>query len=101
MLKKKSSKNLLFLNISKQIEEIEIKKNKLIELQDKLSEWRQKATNIQSQFSFILPNYIISEIIENEVKKDYLNLYYLINCAVINGRISEDEGKKIKQVYLL
>ena len=27
------------------------------------------------------------------------NLHYLVNCAVVNGRISESNGKIIKQIY--
>ena len=68
-------------------------------LQHKISEWNEKSLKIQSQFDFVLPNYIIDEIIENEVKKDYLNLHYLINCAVINGRITEKNGKLLKKIY--
>lgn len=62
-------------------------------------EWNKKAKIIQSKFNFILPDYIIDEIIKNEEKKDYLNLNYLINLAVINGRISKDNGKLIKKTY--
>lgn len=97
MLKLKLKKFLLFSDFSEQIKEIEVKQAELKKLQDKISNWNQRAKNIQSKFDFTLPNYIIDEILENERNKDYLNLYYLINCALINGKISNEEAKKIKQ----
>lgn len=99
MLKKILKEKLLFLSYSDQIKEIEYKQAEFKKLQDKISDWNQKATKIQSNFDFILPNYLIDEIVENEEKKDYLNLHYLINCAVVNGRISKNNGKIIKQIY--
>ena len=95
MLKKMFKKKLL----SNQIEEIEYKQMELKELKNKVSEWNYMAMKIQSKFDFILPNYIIDEILKNEEKKDYINLHYLVNCAVINGRISENNGKIIKNIY--
>lgn len=86
-------------SLSEQLEKLEQRRIELEKLQNRISEWNRKASEIQSKFNFILPNYIIDEIIENEDRKDYLNLHYLINCAVINGRISETDGNIIKQVY--
>ena len=72
---------------------------KLEELQKKVLEWNQKAKIIQAKFNFVLPNYIIDEIIEKESHKNYSNLHCLINCAVVSGRLSKDNGLIIKQVY--
>ena len=101
MSKEKPKHILSFFNYSKQITEIEYKQKELTELKRKIIDWKKKASIIQSNFDFILPNYIIDEIIENERNKDYLNLYYLINCAIINGRLSEENGKVLKQAYIL
>lgn len=68
-------------------------------MQNKIRIWRKKAKNIQANFAFDLPNYIIDEIIEKENCNDYENLYCLINCAVLNGRISRENADKIKHVY--
>lgn len=68
-------------------------------LQKRISEWNRKASIIQSNFDFILPNYMIDEILNNEEKKNYVNLHCLINCAVVNGRITESNGKLLKQIY--
>ena len=95
MLKKMLKENLL----SNQIKEVELKQSELRELQNKVSEWNHLAIKIQSKFDFILPNYIIDEILKNREKKDYNNSHYLVNCAVVNGRISESNGKIIKQIY--
>lgn len=101
MLKINLKKYLLSFDFSEKINEIELKRAKLNLLQDEISEWNKKSSKIQSNFDFTLPQYLINEIIENEKSKDYFNLYYLVNCAVINGRISENNGKKIKQLYVM
>ena len=95
MSKKITKENIALEDIRK----LKCKKEQLNLLKEKLEYWNQKSLEIQSKFDFIIPNYIIGEIIEKEKSKDYLNLYYLINCAIINGRISESNGKKLKQLY--
>lgn len=101
MLKEKPKHILSFFNYSKQLTDIEYKQKELTELKRQIIDWKKKASIIQSNFDFILPNYIIDEIIENEGNKNYLNLYYLINCAIINGRLSEENGKELRKEYLL
>ena len=76
------------------ITEIEIN-----ELQNKISEWNEKANFIKNKFNFDIPNYIIDEIIENEDSKNYSNLHYLINCAVVNRKITKDNGIMLKKEY--
>ena len=99
MLKKIFKYKSLSLNFSNQLKDIERKQFELNLLQNKISEWNDKSIKIQSNFDFVLPNYIIDEILENEDTKNYFNLHYLINCAVINGRITEDNGKLLKKIY--
>ena len=74
-------------------------KSESIYLQQELSTWNKKANKIQSSFDFHIPDYIIDEIIESEDSKSFVNLHYLINCALVNERISEDNAKILKQVY--
>ena len=95
MFKKVSKENLL----SNKTKEFEYKQNELRKLKDEILEWNKKARKIQSKFNFVLPDYIIDEIIESETKKDYSNLHSLINCAVLNGKLSENNGNIIKQIY--
>ena len=92
---------LSFLEYSEQIKDFNQNKENFKSLQNEISYWNQKAMKIQSKFDFVLPNYIIDEIVECEEKNDFYNLHYLINCAVVNGKISADNGKKIKQIYCL
>lgn len=80
-------------------DELKTSQIKLHQLQQKLAIWEQKASEIQLKFDFYLPDYIIDEIIENEDSKNFLNLYYLINCAVANERISESNAELLKQTY--
>lgn len=95
MLKKMFKKNLL----SNKIKNFNYNQTDLITLKDEVSKWNNMAMKIQSKFNFVLPNYIIDEILKNDEKKDYHNLHYLVNCAVVNGRISKNDGKIIKDIY--
>ena len=69
------------------------------ELKKQIELWNKKATFIQSQFDFIIPNYIIDEIISNEYSKNYSNLHYLINAAVVNKRLTKNNGNILKELY--
>ena len=71
----------------------------LMKLQKELLVKQQKANEIQTKFNFCLPDYIIDGIIESENEKSYVNLHYLINCAVVNERISKCNGELLKRVY--
>lgn len=70
-----------------------------VKIPDEVKSWNKKASEIQSHFDFVIPNYILDEIIEleNSTYKD--NLYCLINCAVMNSRITLENAKKIREVY--
>lgn len=70
-----------------------------IEIPNEVKIWQQKASEIQSRFDFVIPNYILDEIIEHENSNYKDNLYYLINCAVMNNRITIENAKKIREVY--
>ena len=69
------------------------------ELKKQIEIWNKKATFIQSQFDFIIPNYIIDEIISNEYSKNYSNLHYLINAAVVNKKLTKKNGNILKKLY--
>lgn len=70
-----------------------------LEMPEEVKIWKQKASKIQSHFDFAIPNYILDEIIEQENNTCKDNLYYLINCAVMNNRITLENAKKIREVY--
>lgn len=69
-------------------------------LQNKLDKFNKEKEIIQSQFNFIIPDYLIDEIIESNTTKIYYNLNCLINCAIINGTLSKENGSILKQAYL-
>ncbi len=83
-------------NINSNLSNIE---QHISELKKQIELWNKKATFIQSQFDFIIPNYIIDEIISNEYSKNYSNLHYLINAAVINKRLTKNNGNILKELY--
>lgn len=70
-----------------------------IEMPEEVKIWNQKASKIQSYFDFAIPNYILDEIIEHENSAYKDNLYYLINCAVINNRITLENAKRLREIY--
>lgn len=89
--------NELFLGKYKDlIEEKELKINKL---QNKLDDFDKMKYILQNKFNFIVPDYLIDEIIDSCSSNTYTNLYYLINCAVVNGTISKEDAKILKQAY--
>lgn len=69
-------------------------------LQNKLDKFDKEKEIIQNQFNFIIPDYLIDEIIESNTTKIYRNLNCLINCAIINGTLSKENGSILKQAYL-
>jgi len=71
----------------------------LIEVPAEVKIWNKKACEIQSHFDFAIPNYILDEIIELEDSTYKDNLYFLINCAVMNSRITLENARKIREVY--
>lgn len=70
-----------------------------VKVPEEVTIWNKKASEIQSRFDFVIPNYILDEIIEQENSSYKDNLYYLINCAVMNNRITIENAKKIREVY--
>lgn len=74
---------------------------KILELQTQIDTWKKNANEIQSSFDFDIPNYILDELIKkrNILNSNYDNIYYLLNCAVMNGKLTRANANKIKEVY--
>lgn len=68
-------------------------------LQESLCHLNKRANELQANFDFYIPDYIIQEIIENEDSKNFVNLHYLINCAVLNEKLSENNANLLKKIY--
>lgn len=72
---------------------------KILELQTQIDTWKKNANEIQSSFDFDIPNYILDELIKKRkhLNCSHDNLYYLLNCAVMNGKLSRTNANKIKK----
>ena len=65
-------------------------------LWNEINKRKQLKEKLQKEMGFIIPNYIIDEIVENKNNTSYSNLFCLINMAIINNRISRYNAKKLK-----
>lgn len=88
-------KNDKYLNLLK-TKQIEIDA-----LQKEINLFKEKKSILQKKFNFIIPDYIVDEIIESDKNNLYINLNLLINCAIMNGQISNENGDLLKKAYLI
>ena len=75
-----------------------MKENKIF-TQKYVMQLNAKCDDIQSKYEFNIPKYILTELVENG--SDKLNICSLINLAVMNDRISVNEGNLLKKDYKL
>lgn len=68
-------------------EEIELKR---VQLEKQTKEIELLKQKLEEHFKFEIPKYIIIDIIENE---DYQHFCLMINLAVINERLTKENGK--------
>lgn len=81
------------------------KENKMSKLKQKISDeenilleiklhqkQRKQAKELQKNFDFSIPSYILSEM-----RKDNQNVFALINLAIINNRISKENADILKE----
>jgi len=81
------------------IDYIERIKTRNFEIQimiDEINSNQQGKNEIQRNFNFKIPDYILDEMIKE--KRDKENIIVLINLAVLNGTITTENGKKIKKI---
>ena len=72
------------------------------ELQKLLTEFmfiKMKGNEIQKKFNFIIPDYVLEEIVLTRNKLDKLNLNLMINLAVINNRLTKRQAKMLKNEF--
>lgn len=62
------------------------------------NEIKEKGARIQEKYSFIIPEYVLEEIIIDNIIKEKLILF--INIAKINNRITEEEANILKQDFI-
>ena len=69
--------------------EKEIKK-----MEQKLELYKKIREKLSSYFDFIIPDYVISDFIDNE---DYHHFCLMVNMAVLNNRLSKEDGNTLKE----
>ena len=82
------------------IKDIEKLETKRIELERYNKEVQLLKSKLEQHFEFEIPTYIILDIVEHE---DYEHFCLMINLAVVNNRLSEEQGQilanEVKQMY--
>ena len=72
------------------------------ELQGLLAELefiKAQGREIQKNFDFIIPDYVLEEIVLTRNKLEKLNLLIMINMAVLNNRITNIQASQLKSAY--
>ncbi|MCR5146815.1 MAG: hypothetical protein K6B70_05680 [Clostridia bacterium] len=72
------------------------------ELQGLLAELefiKAQGREIQKNFDFTIPDYILEEIVLTRNKLEKLSLQIMINMAVLNKRITNRQANKLKNAY--
>lgn len=62
-------------------------------------EMKAQGREIQKNFSFFIPDYVLDEIVLTQNKHQKLNLLVLINLAMINKRLTEEQASELKNKY--
>ena len=62
-------------------------------------EMKVQGREIQKNFSFFIPDYVLDEIVLTQNKHQKLNLLVLINLAMINKRLTEEQASELKNKY--
>lgn len=68
-------------------------------LQERLNYITAQGREIQKNFEFIIPNYVLEEIVDTQNKQQKTNLSAIINLAKINKRLTEEQANKLKEAY--
>ena len=62
-------------------------------------EMKAQGREIQKNFNFFIPDYVLDEIVLTQNKHQKLNLLVLINLATINKRLTEEQASELKNKY--
>lgn len=68
-----------------------------IEEIEEIKENSRKCDELQNEYDFEIPKYILSQLIKPTYNKT--NVAALINLAVMNDRFSSEEGRLLKNKY--
>ena len=64
------------------------------ELQEEAKVEKRVKEKMKKYFNFEIPDYIINDI---AIEEDYYHFCLMVNVAVLNNRLSEDEGEFLKE----
>lgn len=70
------------------------------DLNDALTEMifiKAQGREIQKKFEFVIPDYVLDEIVLARNKLNKLNLQLMINMAVLNNRLTNEQAKELKK----
>lgn len=62
-----------------------------------ITKLEQKCNEIQANYKFDIPDYILIEIAQNRYKEPKFCLF--INMAILNNRLTKKQGKILKKEY--
>lgn len=77
-------------------EQIKIRKAQIQLIENEINTRKLEMEKFQQDFDFVIPDYILDEIIRQRGRKNNENLIALINLAVKNGSLSKENGKILK-----
>lgn len=60
---------------------------------------KAEGKKIQEKYSFIIPDYVLEEIVRDNIIKE--KLIFFINIAKINNRITEEEANVLKHDFIV
>lgn len=72
---------------------VEIYEKKIREIKRKNELSNKTREKLEKYFDFYITSYIIDDIVENE---DYYHFCLMVNLAVVNNRLTADNGEKLK-----
>lgn len=72
-------------------------RKKIERIQNIIAERNIKANEIQKRCDFIIPKYVLYEIIKE--KKDYEMINSMIGLSVTVGSLSRENAKKLHRIY--
>lgn len=58
---------------------------------------KAQGIEIQKKFEFVIPDYVLDEIVLARNKLNKANLQLMINMAVLNNRLTNEQAKELKK----
>ncbi|MBR2587869.1 MAG: hypothetical protein IKD77_01535 [Bacilli bacterium] len=62
---------------------------------------KAQGIEIQKKFEFVIPDYVLDEIVLARNKLNKANLQLMINMAVLNNRLTNEQAKELKNIFIM